>query len=177
MVAGWSAKLEGADNGFSFLLRLPPSDTQLVLNSGEAVDGPAIIVMPSIDLDDSESRRAWIAQARVLANSVYNGPRPSFPLTYDHWYSVGFDVDADFLRRQIDSMGVYGFDAFIIDAGWYDAVGSWQPDPSKFPPGEFEAMVKSISDGGVKVGIWSCPQFITAKRKRLPPEVDQPPYY
>jgi hypothetical protein len=29
----------------------------------------------------------------------------------------------------------------------------------------------------VTVGIWSCPQFITAKRKRLPPEVDQPPYY
>jgi len=174
---GWSAKLQGEDNGFSFVVRLPSSDTQLVLNSGEAVDGPSVIVMPATGSDDSESRRAWIGQTRVLANSVYHGERPSFPLTYNHWYSIGFDVNADFLRRQIDSMGAYGFDAFIVDAGWYDAVGSWQPDPSKFQPGEFESILKSISDNGVKVGIWSCPQFTTAKRKRLPPEVDDPPYY
>jgi alpha-galactosidase len=174
---GWSAKLQGTENGFSFLVRLPSSDTQLVLNPGDAVDGPKTIVMPATGLDDSESRRAWIAQVRVLANSVYRGVRPSFPLTYNHWYSVGFNVNADFLRRQIDWMDAYGFDAFIVDAGWYDAVGSWQPDPAKFQPGEFESILKSISDNGVKVGIWSCPQFTTAKRKRLPPEVDDPPYY
>jgi Melibiase len=174
---GWALKAQSADSGFEFLVRLPPGETQLVLGPGESVDGPALLVMPTTVTDDTDSRRAWITQQTILANILYQGPRTSFPLTYNHWSSVGFDVDADFLRQQVAAMGPYGFDAFIVDAGWYDQVGSWEPDPSKFIPGEFEEITDSISQSGVKVGIWSCPQFITAKRKNLPPEVDQPPYY
>lgn len=174
---GWALKAQIADNGFAFLVRLPPGETQLVLGPGESVDGPALLIMPTTVTDDTDSRRAWISQQTILANILYQGPHASFPLTYNHWSSVGFDVDADFLRQQVAAMGPYGFDAFIVDAGWYDRVGSWEPDPSKFVPGEFEEITGSISQSGVKVGIWSCPQFITAKRKNLPPEVDQPPYY
>lgn len=174
---GWSAKLQNEDSGFSFLVRLPPEATQLVLGPGESVDGPALFVFPTATDDDTDNRRSWMTQARIVANSISQGPLPSFPLTYDHWYAVGFDVDAGFLNRQITSMTPYGFDAFIVDAGWYDKVGSWQPDPSKFQPDEFESMLSSIATSGVKVGIWSCPQFITAKAKRLPPEVDQPPFF
>jgi hypothetical protein len=174
---GWALKAQSADNGFAFLVRLPPGETQLVLGPGESINGPALLVMPTTVVDDTDSRSAWISRQTILANILYQGPRTSFPLTYNHWSSVEFDVDANFLRQQIAAMGPYGFDAFIVDAGWYDRVGSWEPDPSKFAPGEFEEITGSISQSGVKVGIWSCPQFITAKRKNLPPEVDQPPYY
>lgn len=174
---GWSLKTQSADNGFTFLVRLPSAATQLVLDGGESVDGPALLVMPTTLTDDTDSRRAWITQQTTLANILHQGPPTSLPLTYNHWSSMKFNVDANFLRQQIASMAPYGFDAFIVDAGWYDQVGSWEPDPSKFQPGEFEAMLDSISQAGAKVGIWSCPQFITAKRKHLPPEVDQPPYF
>lgn len=174
---GWGLKAQSANNGLTFLVRLPPADTQLVLGAGESVDGPVLLVMPTTVTNDTDSRRAWINQQTTLANILHQGPPTSIPLTYNHWSSAGFHVDADFLRRQIASMEPYGFDAFIVDAGWYDRVGSWEPDPSKFQPGEFEDMVASISQSGVKVGIWSCPQFISAKRKNLPPEVDEPTYY
>ncbi|MBN2309914.1 MAG: hypothetical protein JXR94_13145, partial [Candidatus Hydrogenedentes bacterium] len=33
------------------------------------------------------------------------------------------------------------------------------------------------TDKGVPVGIWTCPQFVKAKKRDLPPEVDRPGYY
>src|SRR5205085_11100828 len=38
---GWSASLQGLDQGFAFSVSLPPEETQLVLNRGGMIEGPA----------------------------------------------------------------------------------------------------------------------------------------
>jgi len=174
---GWGAKLTGTDSGFRFAVQLPAEDTQLTLQPGEGIDGPVLIVTPTAEQTDMESRQAWMSQRLAMGRLLYNGPTPSFPLTFNHWYSVGPAVDAQFLGRQIDSMGPYGFDAFIVDLGWYDSVGSWQPDAQKFASGQLEQMLASLKEKGIKPGLWTAPQYVTASGDVLPLYVDDPPQW
>jgi len=174
---GWQAQLSGGDGVLDFKVFLPPDETQLVLGPGESIAGPVMTVTAVAETRDAGARAAWMAQREVLAQALYGGPEPTYPLTYNHWYTTRFDVDAEFLRRHVDAMAPYGFDAFIVDAGWYEAVGKWTPHPDKFAPGEFEAILESVKSADVTPGIWSCPQFVKADQDDLPPEVDRPGMY
>jgi alpha-galactosidase len=174
---GWEAKIRDAGGNASISVRLPQDETQLVLAPGDLIDGPAVLVVPTREQDDISNRRSWMSQRLGLAQSLYPGPSPSFPLTYNHWYSIQFDVDSAFLRRQIGAMDPYGFDAFIVDAGWYEKVGEWNPAATKFQDGEFEEILLDISARGVTPGLWSCPQFISTTEEVLPEELDDPPHF
>ena len=176
---GWDAKIVSSADGkaFEFAVRLPPEETQLELEPGETIHGPSLLITPVRQTDEVDNRFEWMAQRRALAEVLYGGPPPSFPLTYDHWYSIRFDVGADFLNRQVAAMAPYSFDAFIVDAGWYDKVGNWVPDAAKFEPGEFEDILKSLKDSGVKTGIWSCPQFVDPSVSAVPGKLEDPPYF
>lgn len=158
---GWSAKLQGLDNGFRFSVSLPPEETQLVLKRGETIEGPALLVTPMAASDDLSDRSAWMSQRYSLGRTLYSGPSVSFPLTYNHWYAARADVDEDFLNRQIAAMSPYSFDAFVIDAGWF-AAGRWKPDSTKFQPDEFAAMLASLKENGIRPGLWSTPQYVSA---------------
>ena len=52
-----------------------------------------------------------------------------------------------------------GIDYLVIDAGWFgdgewwDDIGDWLPSASKFPQG-LEAAVKTVTDAGIRPGIW-----------------------
>lgn len=178
---GWEANIKGTENGIAFSVRLPPEETQLALKPGELIEGPALIITPTNELDGISNRYVWMMERLRLARNLYGGPLPSFPLTYNHWYSIRLNVDSKFLRKQLSDMSPYGFDSFIIDAGWYDKVGSWQPDQTKFQPGEFEEILALIREQGVKTGIWSCPQFVSLDASldegEIPPEIEQPVFF
>jgi len=77
----------------------------------------------------------------------------------------------------VAALPAFGFDNFIFDAGWYEQVGDWTPDSSKYDPGEFEELISAVKATGARVGTWSSPQFITADANHLPAEVEQPAYY
>ncbi len=174
---GWHAELRGDDPVFEVDVRLPPEECQLTLGPGERIDGPVLHVMPTFETELARGRAEWFRHRAALAKALFNTPAPFYPFTYNHWYTTRFDVDGDFLRRQAQLMAPYGFDAFVIDAGWYPRVGEWTPDPAKFAPGEFEALMASVDEAGVRPGIWTCPQFVTADEEALPPEVDVPGFY
>ena len=157
---GWSAKLQGIDNGFKFSVFLPPEECQLVLKRGESIDGPTLFVTPTPTSDEADERASWMRQRHGLGRLLYSTPPLSFPLTYNHWYATRVQVDDNFLNHQVSAMPPYSFDAFIIDAGWF-ADGRWKPDASKFKPGEFVSMLASLKSRGVKPGLWSTPQYIS----------------
>jgi Melibiase len=157
---GWTARLDGLDNGFGFAVKLPAEETQLVLSKREAIEGPALLVTPVAGTDDAEARALWMRQRRALARTLYSVPPISFPLSYNHWYAVRGQVDADFLAHQVAAMGPYGFDAFILDAGWF-ADGRWKPDPIKFPSGEITQTFAAFKASGIKPGLWSTPQYVS----------------
>ncbi|MCP4643388.1 MAG: hypothetical protein GY851_23275, partial [bacterium] len=174
---GWEAELRKVRGGIALNVRLPENETQLVLAPGETIAGPVLTVTATTETGERESRANWMRQRAALAKALYKGPEPAYPFTYNHWYTTRFDVDADFLKRQVAGMEPYDFDYFIIDAGWYEGCGQWVPDLDKFDEGEFESIMKSSVDKDVPVGIWTCPQFLRADADDLPPEVDQPGRY
>jgi hypothetical protein len=157
---GWRAQLGGLNNGLSFSVNLPPAETQLTINKRKEIEGPALLVALVAGTDDAEGRALWMRQRRALGEILYGGPRPSFPLTYNHWYAIRKEFNANFLARQVAAMEPYGFDAFIADAGWF-ASGRWKPDPAKFPSGELTDAFTSMKAAGIKPGLWSTPQFVS----------------
>jgi hypothetical protein len=176
---GWQAGMRRSakNHAVDFWAWLPPEETQLLLQPGEAVDGPVLMVTATRETDDLGSRAAWMRQRAALGKLLYGGPAPWYPLAYNNWYTTRFDFNGDFLQRQADAMAPYGFDLFVVDAGWYKAVGEWEPDPAKFAPGQFESILNGVKNQGVKVGVWSCPQFVQGAPDHLPPNVDDPPFY
>ncbi|HRT20820.1 MAG TPA: alpha-galactosidase [Candidatus Hydrogenedentes bacterium] len=171
---GWRARLDAAPDTFAFDVHLPPDETQLTLAPGETMDGPELSVTFVPEEDESLARALWMTWRAALARAEYGISPPIFPFTYNHWYAARFGVDAAFLERQLESMSPYDFDAFIVDAGWYEAVGRWVPDPVKFPDGSFVRIMRALEEADVMPGLWSCPQFVKADRSALPPEVDSP---
>jgi Melibiase len=157
---GWSAKLQGLDNGFKFSVFLPPEECQLVLKRGDSIDGPILYVAPTQYSDEVDSRASWMRQRHSLGRMLYRTPTLSIPLTYNNWYATRVQVDDNFLNRQVSSLTPYSFDAFIIDAGWF-ADGRWKPDATKFKPGEFVSRLASLKARGVKPGLWSTPQYVS----------------
>jgi len=174
---GWAATLGGGANEFGFRVWLPPSETQLKLAAGESIAGPAVIVVPVAETDEVLARETYMAARAELARKLYGGPAPSYPLSYNHWYAMRFAINQALLEKQVDAMAPYGFDTFIIDAGWYKHVGQWSPDDAKFAPGEFEKTMRAIKARGIVPGIWTCPQFLHLAPGETRPEVDQPGFY
>ena len=173
---GWEAKMKKSGANLSFAVRLPGDETQLTLDAGETISGPILSVTPTLEADEAADRWEWMAQRSRIARILYRRANKTFPLNYNPWFAIGFDVNADFLHRQIEAMSPYKFDNFIFDAGWYETVGDWEPNSAKFQPGEFEDMITRIKEQGAKVGIWSCPQYITVDGD-MPPQVDVPNHF
>lgn len=174
---GWNANLNGKEASLDFRILLPPEETQLTLAPGEAIDGPMLTLTAVHEANEALARAEWMRQQTALGEQLYGGPKRGYPLTYNNWYTTRFNVDAAFLRRQLGNMDPFGFDYFIVDAGWYQDVGHWTPDPAKFPTGEFEAILRTAKEHRAQPGVWSCPQFVTADPAHLPPEVDVPGMY
>jgi len=183
---GWKAYLENIDNCIDFAAWLPANETQLVLRPGETITGPMMYVTVTKDADEAKTRSSWMLQRSKLAGKLYGGPPIRYPFHYNHWYSSRFAVDGKFLQQQVDSMDPYGFDSFVVDAGWYEKMGLWNPetkrfswhqDPKKFKPGQFaEIMLKAKKKGAVP-GIWTAPQLVNSPNKETPPYIKDPVNY
>ena len=174
---GWEAEITGTDTGVTLRVQLPPRETQLILEPGETITGPVLSVTVTRTRDEREARAAWLAQRAAVGRALYGSPAPICPFFYNHWYTTGFDIDAAFLRRQRAHLKPYGFDFFLVDAGWYRKVGQWEPHPRKFETGAFESLLADCARQGLQVGLWTCPQFARATWWRRPPAADRPGHY
>ena len=174
---GWQAQINSKATLLQFSVNLPSTETELVLDSGEAVEGPKLVITPTLDNTNITARRSWMDQRAALGKTLYGGPAPSFPLAYNHWYVVGTDVDANYLRSQIQAMAPFAFDAFIVDAGWYDSDYDWLPDSDKFQPGELEALLQSVKAGGSIPGLWTAPQYVPGRANQIPSDAVQPAFF
>src|ERR1041384_5970550 len=171
---GWSANLRSVDSGFRFGVGLPSAETQLELERGETIEGPALLVAPIPGSDDTDARSRWMLQRQAFGQSIYSTPVPSYPLTYNHWYAVRRQVNENFLNNQLAAMLPYSFDAFVLDAGWFTD-GKWKPDPAKFDPGEFSQTLASLKASRIRPGLWSTPQYVSDTNNQSGLEIEDPP--
>ncbi|MEW6127185.1 MAG: alpha-galactosidase [Acidobacteriota bacterium] len=169
---GWEATLTGNTQGVAFNVRLPQAETQLNLAPGEAIEGPALWVTPTTTTTDALNRQSWMFQRGIVSRRLYGGPQPSFPLNYNYWYATFSEITGAFLHRQVEAMDDYGFENLILDFGWYDKTGLWNPHPTKFNSGELENLLTAAQGKGAATGLWTCPQLIDASIENAPAVMD-----
>ena len=174
---GWQAHISGNPDSFGIKITLPSEETQLVLKPDETIDGPIINVFADRHKNPVDWRANWLAQRQWLGNNLFQKPGNWQPLIYNHWYAVRFNLNNEFISRQLEAMQPYHFDVFVVDAGWYNRVGDWTPNRRLFRKGEFENALRQVRQNGIKVGIWSCPWLTTANDDSLPPETKEARFY
>ncbi|HEY2151515.1 MAG TPA: glycoside hydrolase family 36 protein [Vicinamibacterales bacterium] len=157
----WSLAFDRTRTGLTFSFGLAPMTT----TPTQAIDGPHVVFGVAV---------GGLAEASAALRSyVLNGIRAGRPLTplvtYNTWFAYGTDIDEASMRNEMDHAAALGVELFVIDAGWYagtgvdgpfdfdSGLGSWVPDPARFPNG-----LKPLTDYahglGMKFGLWVEPE-------------------
>ncbi len=69
------------------------------------------------------------------------------------WLPHLYDLNRDLLLAEVDRAAELGVDAYQVDAGWYDRLGDWNADPTKFPNG-LEEIADHVRARGMRFGLW-----------------------
>jgi alpha-galactosidase len=88
--------------------------------------------------------RAWEGQPQAEA---------SLPAAFNEWCMTWGGVSADTVEQAMKRVKGAGIKYFVLDAGWYDATGDWNPNPERFPAG-IDKTMQSIRDAGMIPGVW-----------------------
>ncbi|HET9832785.1 MAG TPA: glycoside hydrolase family 36 protein, partial [Vicinamibacterales bacterium] len=121
--------------------------------------------------------RGGIAQASAALRSfVIQGLRDGAALApqviYNTWFAYGTEIDEATMKGEMARAAALGTETFVMDAGWYrgagaagpmdfDAgLGSWDPDPTRFPNG-FKTLTDYAHSLGMKFGIWVEPERVS----------------
>ena len=132
-----------------------------------AVDGPHILIGAAT----GGVAEASAALRSYIINGIRGG-RPLAPLvTYNTWFAYGTNIDAASMQAEMARAAALGAELFVIDAGWYagadlddpsdfdTGLGSWTPDPARFPDG-LHALVDYAHSLGMRFGIWVEPERV-----------------
>ena len=63
------------------------------------------------------------------------------------------EMNADRMLAEIDVAHRMGIEVFVIDAGWFEKPGDWQPSLSRFPDG-LKGIKAKLDSYGMKLGLW-----------------------
>ena len=113
-----------------------------------------------------------------LAKSL---PKRRLPILYNSWLSDFDQINADNLKKQIDTASYMGIEYFMIDAGWFGEKGAWSQtlgDWEERPNGWLEGRLKEVSDyaisKGLKFGLWLEPGRTSKQSNAIK---EHPDYY
>ncbi|MGB6974342.1 MAG: alpha-galactosidase [Terracidiphilus sp.] len=84
------------------------------------------------------------------------------------WYHKEYlsSYNNEKLLAEIDVANRLGLEIFVMDTGWYQKTGDWEPDPTRFP--DRLKTVKARLDGyGMKLGLWFNPTMAAVSSKVL----------
>ncbi len=157
----WTLNFDRTSTALAFSFGLAPMTTTPV----QSVYGPHAVVGGAA----GDVSGASAALRSYVLNGIRDG-RPLSPLViYNTWFAYGVDIDEDSMKHEMDGAAALGTEMFVVDAGWYagtgvagpfdfDAgLGSWTPDPARFPNG-----LKPLTDYahglGMQFGIWVEPE-------------------
>jgi alpha-galactosidase len=160
----WSVAFDRTSAGLSVTLGLDPMTTTL----RGAVDGPHALF--------GVVRGGLVQATAALCAYVLPGLRDGRPLTplvtYNTWFAYGTRIDEATVRAEMARVSALGAELFVVDAGWYpdtgslgtmdfdSGLGSWVPDPARFPDG-LKPLRDYAQSLGMKFGLWVEPERIS----------------
>jgi alpha-galactosidase len=75
-----------------------------------------------------------------------------------HWYKKPYlaDMTMERMLQEIEVAHQIGIEVFVIDAGWFEKTGDWQPSKTRFPD-ELKQIKAKLDAYGMKLGLWFNP--------------------
>ena len=85
-----------------------------------------------------------------------------------NWYKKPYLADMTFERmmKEIDVAHQMGIEVFVIDAGWFEKTGDWNPNLKRFPDG-LKSISNKLKENGMKLGLWFNPTVAAVSSKML----------
>ena len=128
------------------------------LKKGEAFETVKVAVAVGTDLEDVLAQMTRYRR-RIVRRVAADRHLPV--IFNDYMYAISGNPTEERLKPVIDAAADAGAEYFVIDAGWYadpsgtwwDRVGEWKPDPTRFPNG-IRAVLDYIRLKGMLPGLW-----------------------
>ena len=172
----WFCEHEGIKNGIS--LKAGQEDVYTYLKPGETFRTPRMTLMV-FNGDETRGINVWRRWFNVHVTPKVNGKivQPKLVMS-DNGGGIEFTKATE--KNQLDSIAYVkenkiNADLWWIDAGWYpcgkeetdvmiwaDYVGSWYPDPERFPNG-LSPIGKAAKDAGMEFLVWFEPERVRKK--------------
>lgn len=81
------------------------------------------------------------------------------------------EMNADRMLREVEVAHRMGVDVFVIDAGWFEKPGDWQPSALRFPDG-LKGIKAKLDAYGMKLGLWFGPTTVALTSQMLKTHAD-----
>lgn len=147
---------------------------RLKLNPDETVNLPEIIFYECDSKLDFDAYKL-----HKIINEKF--PKKSMPVTYNTWMYNFDNFTVESIFSQIDAAAYYGFEAFIMDAGWFgekgnwfDCVGDWEETDTAATNGRLLEIADRVRANGMKFGLWFEPERAESKSNA---KIKNPNYY
>ena len=146
---------------------LQDSALSLKVKPGERIDLPEILFYEAKNKTDLDAYKL-----HEVFNSLY--PRRSLPVVYNSWLYCFDMLDVDNLLKQVDCAADLGFEAFMIDAGWFGTgtewsacVGDWEECKESGTKGRLAELSARVREKGMIFGLWLEPERAVKTSKAM----------
>lgn len=123
-----------------------------ILEPGEELSSPASFILTfanPVPQDVIDAEYARFVEEKLTICNVGRVPT----ITINTWVPHGTNIDRESLLAQIDIAAELGVDAYQVDDGWYDLMGDWNDDRTKFPNG-LQEIAHYAQARGMQFGLW-----------------------
>lgn len=134
---------------------------------GEKIELPTIIFFTAESKTDLDAYKL-----HEVYNELY--PRKALPVIYNSWLYCFDNLDVDALLNQVDCAAELGFEAFMVDAGWFgngedwsNAVGDWEENTVSGPKGRLIEISQRVREQGMIFGLWFEPERAKPESKAV----------
>ena len=90
----------------------------MVLDPNEIVTLPEILI-GAYEGDYDAGANAMRRYIRDTCLRRFSQEQQTPPVSYDHWFGLGAQIDEELMKKQAERLDGLGFEYFVMDAGWY----------------------------------------------------------
>ena len=160
----WSLGITRGRTGLEVSFGLAP----MTIAPHEPFEGPHVV----FGVVRGGLSNATAALRSYVVNGVREGRSLTPLVTYNTWYAYGTQIDERSMRAEMERVASLGVELFVVDAGWYQksgsqgvfdyeaGLGSWTPDPARFPNG-LKPLAEYARSLRMKFGVWVEPERIS----------------
>ena len=147
---------------------------RLSVNAGECIELPTVIFFSAESKTDLDAYKLheWYNE---------NFPKKTLPILYNSWLYCFDQLNIEDIFRQVDCAADMGFEAFMIDAGWFgngedwgSSVGDWEENTVSGPCGRLLEISERVRQRGMIFGLWFEPERAASTSRAVS---EHPDYY